>query len=43
MGGFGELLGGRGQPFLGPLEILLEELDATVKSGDLTLSLNNKE
>jgi len=40
--GLGQLLGSGGQPLLGPLQILLEQLDATVQSGDLTLSLREK-
>ena len=39
MGGLGQLLGGGGEPLLGPLQVLLEKLDATVKGSDLTLGL----
>ena len=39
VGGLGELLGGGGESLLGALQVLLEELDATVQGGDLTLGL----
>ena len=39
MGGLGELLGGGGEPLLGALQVLLEQLDAAVQGGDLALGL----
>ncbi len=39
VGGLRELLGGGGQPLLGALQVLLEELDAAVQGGDLALGL----
>ena len=39
MGGLGQLLGGGGEPLLGPLQVLLQQLDPPVQGGDLTLGL----
>jgi len=39
VGSFGKLLGGGCEPFLGPLQVLLEELDASVESGNLAFGL----
>ncbi len=39
--GLGELLGGGGEPLLGALQVLLEELDASVQRGDLALGLKD--
>ncbi len=39
VGGLRELLGGGGQPLLGALQVLLEQLDAAVQGGDLALGL----
>ena len=38
----GEFLCSGGQAFLGPLQILLQKLDASVQGGDLALSLKHK-
>ena len=42
MRGLCELLGGGGEPLLGALQVLLEQLDASVEGGDLTLGLNEE-
>ena len=39
VGCLGELLRGGGEPLLGALQVLLEQLDATVERGDLALGL----
>ena len=39
MGGLGQLLGGGGESLLGPLQVLLQQLDPPVQGGDLTLGL----
>ena len=42
MGGLGQLLGGGGEPLLGPLQVLLQQLDPPVQGGDLTLGLKRE-
>ena len=37
--GLGELLCGGGQPLLGPLQVLLQQLDPSVQGSDLAFSL----
>ena len=42
MRGLGQLLGGGGEPLLGPLQVLLQQLDPPVQGGDLTLGLKRE-